>query len=141
MKTTLIYLLVCSACFAQSPTPSPTPFDSLGIYAAPAPSATPRPLTSAQIASVQAAFPASAHAELQSDRAAILAVYKRALAKFASDNILTAAQKTAALSTASQVEVATVAWALYNVLTYGSHLDAQGNVIPPPPIAAPSPTP
>jgi hypothetical protein len=117
----------------QSPTPSPAPFDALGIYT-PAPSATPASPTAAQIAAAQARFPNAAKSQLAALRTQIIGLYERTLGFFGTDATLTAAQKTAALSAADQTEISTLSWALYNLLTYSSTVDAKGNTIPVPPI-------
>lgn len=135
MKTTIALLaaLVLSiVAQAQSPTPSLTPFDALGIYAS-APSATPVPLTSVQIAAAQARFPNAVKFQLSSLRLQVTALYERNLAFFANDAILTGAQKMAALSQADQSEISTLSWALYSLLNYAPNtVDAKGNPIPVP---------
>jgi hypothetical protein len=101
---------------AQTPAPStPSPYDAL--HAAPAPRATPIPLTLAQ---QQAQFHQRVVGASQTTFGVLMQRYLIMTKLMTTDDSttggLTPAQKTAALSTAEQTELMTNAWLLANLL-------------------------
>lgn len=120
----LICIIASVTTFAQSPTPTPPPFDAMGLSV---PANTPKPAapaatpTAEQVAKAQVQFHSQERIFLQQDVRQIRALYLQALQQFSDDPLtvavpLTAQQKVSALSAGELTEIVTLAWQLYDVL-------------------------